>query len=420
MIENIELDNIKDSIFEDYKKLNEYGQEYWSARDFFKILDYIDWRKFLNVIDRAKEACKNSGQNDLDHFVRVDKLVEIGSGDQRNIGDFHLSRYACSLIVQNADPSKRVVALGQTYFAIQTRKQEIQNSNEVLVISQKVIEERIFRFRNCQVMIDRDLAEFYGVETKRLNEQVKRNIERFPDEFRFQLTAEETNELVANCDRFRSLKHSSFSPYAFTEQGVAMLSAVLRSETSVKVSIQIINAFVGMRRFLLQNAEIFQKIENIEINQKEYKIDSEKKFDILFEALDKGTLPPKQGIFYDGQIFDAYALISDIIRTAKQSIIIIDNYSDDTVLTMLTKRNKAVKAVIYTKIISKTLAQDLKKHNCQYDPIEIKELKTSHDRFMIIDNKEVYHFGASLKDAGKKWFAFSVLEIDANDILCKL
>ena len=129
MSENLELEKIKDSIFEDYKKINEYGQEYWSARDFFKILDYTDWRKFVNVIDKAKEACTNSGQDLNDHFVRMDKMVDIGSGAQRNIGDIQLSRYACYLIVQNADPSKTVVALGQTYFAVQTRKQEIQESN---------------------------------------------------------------------------------------------------------------------------------------------------------------------------------------------------------------------------------------------------------------------------------------------------
>jgi hypothetical protein len=293
-------------------------------------------------------------------------------------------------------------------------------SKALTILPQKIIEERIFHFRNTQVMIDRDLAEFYGVETKKLNQQVKRNIERFPEEFRFQLNSDEKNELVTNCDRFESLKHSSSNPYAFTEQGVAMLSAVLRSETSVKVSIQIINAFVGMRRFLLQNAEIFQRIEHIEINQKEYKLDSDKKFDKIFKALDKGALPPRQGIFYNGQIFDAYTLISDIIRTAKKSIIIIDNYADDTVLQMLTKRLKAVKAVIYTQIISKTLAQDLNKHNSQYEPVEIKELKSSHDRFMIIDNNVVYHFGASLKDAGKKWFAFSKLDIDALEIIGKL
>lgn len=130
MNDNISIENIKDSIFEEYKRINEFGMEYWSARDFFKILDYSDWRKFVNVIEKAKISCKNSNQNDLDHFVRVDKLVNIGSGAQRDIGDLQLSRFACYLIVQNADPSKRVVALGQTYFAIQTRKQEIQESNE--------------------------------------------------------------------------------------------------------------------------------------------------------------------------------------------------------------------------------------------------------------------------------------------------
>jgi hypothetical protein len=315
---------------------------------------------------------------------------------------------------------------------------------EDLIISQKEIENRIVILRSEQVMIDSDLAEYYGVETKRLNEQVKRNKERFPKEFCFQLnenefellrsqnvTSEksdlrsqnatsENNELRSQIVTLNKKGGRRYLPYVFTEQGVAMLSAVLKSETAVKVSIQIMNAFVGMRRFLVSNADVFRRIDTLELNQDMFKLDSDKKFDEIFIALDKGALPPKQGIFYDGQIFDAYTLISDIIRSAKSSIIIIDNYADDTVLQMLTKRLKAVRTVIYTQFITKTLAQDLKKHNRQYEPIEIIELKSSHDRFMIIDNKEVYHFGASLKDAGKKWFAFSLLEIDANDILSKL
>ena len=289
-----------------------------------------------------------------------------------------------------------------------------------IILTQKEIESRIVNFRSQQVMIDKDLAEYYGVETKRLNEQVKRNIDRFPEEFRFQLSKDEKNELVANCDRFENLKYSSVNPYAFTEQGVAMLSAVLKSETAIKVSIQIMNAFVGMRRFLINNADVFKRMDSLELNQKTYKLDSDKKFDKIFKALDKGSLPAKQGIFYDGQVFDAYILISDILRTATNSIIVIDNYVDDSVLLLLTKRKKGVKTMIYTKNISKTLKQDLAKHNSQYEPIQIKELKTSHDRFLIIDGKTVYQFGASLKDAGKKWFAFSKLEIDATDITGRL
>ena len=282
------------------------------------------------------------------------------------------------------------------------------------------IQSCIFSIRGMQVMVDRDLAELYQVVVKRLNEQVKRNIERFPKNFRFQLTNAEKNQLVANCDRFKNLKHSSANPYVFTEQGVAMLSAVLRSETAVKVSIQIMQVFVGMRKFMLENAQVFQRLDKIEIRLLQYQGETEDKFNQLFDALETKELQPKQGVFYNGQIFDAYILVADIIRSANKSIIIIDNYVDDTVLQLLTKRKPKVWATIYTKKLTRMLKQDLDKHNAQYEPIGIKKLGTSHDRFMIIDRKTVYHFGASLKDVGKKWFAFSKLDIDAIDIIGKL
>ena len=202
-----------------------------------------------------------------------------------------------------------------------------------------------------------------------------------------------------------------------------MLSAVLRSKTAIKVSIQIIDAFVEMRKFISNNANIFNRLSNVEQKQiaTEVKLlNTNTKIDKVLNALESGDITQKQNIFYNGQIFDAYNLIADIIRTAKKSIILIDNYIDDTVLMLFTKRNKNVTVDIYTKKISKILKQDLKKHNAQYQKIEIKKLTTSHDRFLIIDNKTVYHFGASLKDLGKKWFAFSKLNIDANDIVEKL
>ena len=282
------------------------------------------------------------------------------------------------------------------------------------------IQNRIFTIRNMQVMVDRDLAELYKVIVKRLNEQVKRNIERFPESFRFQLNNVEKNQLVANCDRFKNLKHSSVNPYVFTEQGVAMLSAVLRSETAIKVSIQIMQAFVSMRKFMLENAQIFQRLDKIETRLLQYQGETEDKFNQLFDALETEELQPKQGVFYNGQIFDAYILVADIIRSATKSIIIIDNYVDDTVLQLLTKHKPKVQTTVYTKNLTRTLKQDLNKYNAQYEPIEIKKLSTSHDRFMIIDRKIVYHFGASLKDVGKKWFAFSKLDIDAIDIIGKL
>jgi hypothetical protein len=291
--------------------------------------------------------------------------------------------------------------------------------NEQALVPMKNLQKMIFTVRGIQVMIDRDLAELYQVENKRLNEQVKRNIARFPESFRFQLSDHEKNELVANCDRFEALKHSTVNPYAFTEQGVSMLSAVLRSDTAIKVSIQIINAFVEMRRFLQHNANVFARLDSVERRQITFESETEKNFEKIFQALEAGELP-KQGIFYNGQVYDAYSFVADLIRKANKSLILIDNYVDDSVLTLLSKRKKGVQATIYSKAISKQLALDLKKHNGQYPSITIEVFKEAHDRFLIIDEDEIYHIGASLKDLGKKWFAFSKFESGAVEMLAKL
>ncbi len=261
-------------------------------------------------------------------------------------------------------------------------------------------------------MIDRDLAELYGVTTKRLNEQVKRNINRFPTTFRFQLSDSEKAELVAKCDRFKTLKHSYVNPYAFTEQGIAMLSAVLRSQTAVEISIKIMEAFVEMRRFILNNAAIFQRLEKIEQKQLVY----EHKFDMLFQALESHKIEAKQKIFFDGQIFDAYKFVTDLIKSARKSIVLIDNYIDESILFLFSK-NQNVDVTIYSGKITKQLELDLSKYNAQYRPIKLIKFKRSHDRFLIIDGTDVYHFGASLKDLGKKWFAFSKFDMDAITIL---
>lgn len=289
----------------------------------------------------------------------------------------------------------------------------MNDNSEIIAVGN--IQNMIFSFRVLQVMIDRDLAELYGVPTKRLNEQVKRNLSRFPESFRFQLADNEKIELVANCDRFEKLKHSSVNPYAFTEQGVAMLSAVLHSQAAIEVSIKIMGAFVDMRKFILNNATIFQRLDKIEQKQ----IESENKFELLFQALESNTIRPKQGIFYEGQIFDAYKFVAKLIKGAEKSIVLIDNYVDETILTLFSK-NQKVNVKIYTKNITKQLRLDLDKYNAQYKLIEIKKFNQAHDRFLIIDNKEVYHFGASLKDLGKKWFAFSKFEMNAIEMLGKL
>jgi len=288
------------------------------------------------------------------------------------------------------------------------------DKNQIIPISN--IQNLIFTIRGVQVMIDRDLADMYKVETKVLNQAVKRNLNRFPELFRFQLNEIEKNELVTNCDRFEKLKHSSVNPYAFTEQGVAMLASVLRSETAVKVSIQIMQAFVEMKKFISVNAGIFQRLDKVEQKQ----IETDQKFEQIFKALEDKSIKPKQGIFYNGQIFDAYVFIADLIKSAKKSILLIDNYIDESVLQLFTKRKKNVTVNIYTKNITKVLKQDLEKHNSQYPEISIKKFSKAHDRFLIIDENTVYHFGASLKDLGKKWFAFSKMDLQAMEMITNL
>ncbi len=288
------------------------------------------------------------------------------------------------------------------------------------IIKVENIQKHILTIRNVQVMLDRDLAELYGVKAIRLREQVKRNIKRFPEDFMFQLNNEEVDSMVSQ-NAIPSKQHlGGHLPYVFTEQGVSMLSAILKSSVAVEISVNIIRAFVEMRKFIATNALLFHRIERIETMHQIYQIKTDEKFEQLFKALEDKSIRPKQGLFYDGQVFDAYSLIADIIRSAKKSIILIDNYIDDTVLKLFIKRKKGVKVTIYCKTISKVLEQDLVKYNSQYEPVEIRTLKTAHDRFLIIDEKTIYHFGASLKDLGKKWFAFSKLQMEAKEIINKL
>ena len=275
--------------------------------------------------------------------------------------------------------------------------------------------------RGQQVIIDRDLALLYGVETKRLNEQVKRNIERFPDDFMFQLNKEEV-EILKSQNATSSWGGDRRLPYAFTEQGIAMLSSVLKSQTAVDVNIRIMRAFVSMRRFIATNAQLFQRLETIEYHQLEMKQHQEvtdKRIDEVFKRLD-ANIPPIQGIFYDGQVFDAYRFVSDLMRKAKRSIVLIDNYVDDTVLTLLDKRENGVTATIYTQRISSQFQLDVDRHNAQYPLIEIKLFNKAHDRFLLVDD-EVYHIGASIKDLGKKWFGFTLMrDITATELINKI
>ena len=287
------------------------------------------------------------------------------------------------------------------------------------------ISNKIHTIRGMQVMLDSDLAELYGVESKRLNEQVKRNIGRFPEAFCFQLTENEFEFLRSQIATSKNEKREQrggrrYLPYVFTEQGVSMLSAVLKSKTAVEISIKIINSFVAMRKFLRSNSELFQRLESVEKRQIAYEIKTDDKFEHVFNALENKTLARKQGIFFEGQVFDAYVFVAKLIKQAKKSIILIDNYIDESVLTLLPKRSKNCTAIIYTKVVSENLQLDLKRHNAQYSPIEIRVFKHTHDRFLILDDSEIYHIGASLKDLGKKWFAFSKFEMDVFEIIKRL
>jgi hypothetical protein len=285
--------------------------------------------------------------------------------------------------------------------------------NKGEIIKSIDIKDRIFTVRGMQVMMDRDLAELYGVETKRLNEQVRRNKLRFPEEFCFKLTKKEKIEVVAICDHLENLKYSQYLPLVFTEQGVAMVSAVLNTETSIIISIKIMKAFVSMKRFLQNNADVFKRLDTLEIKQ----IETDEKIGKVLSALESKQLQPKQGIFFNGQVFEAYKLVSDIVRSAEKSIVLIDNFIDDTVLTLFSKRKKGVTLKILTKTLEKKKILDVKKFNEQFPPAEIIKFDNSHDRFMIIDEKDLYHFGASLKDLGKKWFAFSKMDIEVGDMI---
>ena len=289
--------------------------------------------------------------------------------------------------------------------------------NKILIkneISNEEIKYLIYTIRGKQVMLDSDVAMLYHYETKKINQAVKRNIERFPERFCFQLTEEEleimwsqivtTSKLEDN--KYRSKK---YLPYVFTEQGIAMLSGILKSEVAVQVSIKIMDAFVEMRKFMNTNKTLFEKVINIENKMDKKFIEQDKKFDIIFDQLQLEE-NIKQRIFFDGQIYDAYSLIIDIIKKATNKIQIIDNYVDDSVLKMLTKKKNNVEVAILTSNKSNIQNIDIQKFNKEYPLLKVAKTNKFHDRFIVIDNKEMYHLGASIKDLGKKCFGINKIE----------
>ena len=328
------------------------------------------------------------------------------------------------------------------------KKNEIAKVEAAAIQPVEQIESLIITVRGKQVILDRDLARLYGVETRVLNQAVQRNIERFPEDFMFKLTKEEFDNLrsqivTSNEEVLRSQNVTienekkdltsqivisnkrggqRYVSYAFTENGIAMLSSVLRSPMAIATNIHIMRAFNAMRHFIGSQAQVFQRMENIEKNVlalNAHQIDTDKKIEEVFKRLDAGEAKPEHGIFFDGQIFDSYSFINDRIREAKKRIILIDNYIDDSVLKMLDKREKGVTVKLYTNLSFGSLKMDLKKHNAQYAPIDAEQFNRSHDRFLCIDDT-VYLVGASLKDLGKKWFGFSKMGVTTDELISKM
>lgn len=294
-------------------------------------------------------------------------------------------------------------------------------------VTQVDIKNLIYVIRNQQVMIDSDLAVLYQVETGRLNEAVKRNISRFPERFRFQLTKEEYVNLKSQF-AISSLNRNGNTyggrrtlPYAFTEQGIAMLSTVLRSEVAIQTSIRIMDTFVEMRRFIANNALLFERISNVELKQLEYQKQTDEKLEQIFEYISEHE-EASQKVFFDGQIYDAFSLIVSLIQKAEKEITLIDGYVDVGTLNLLSKKNENVSVIIYTQKRTRLTKTDAENFNAQYPILEVKYTKAFHDRFLILDRKTAYHVGASLKDAGKKCFGINLIQDEGiiKDILQRL
>ena len=285
--------------------------------------------------------------------------------------------------------------------------------NEIIILNENDLKNKIYTIRGVQVMLDSDLAEIYGYETKRFNEQVKNNIERFDEDFRFQLTQDEVDVLRSKFSTTNISTMSRSLPYAFTEQGIYMLMTVLKGELAVKQSKTLIRLFKQMKDFVLTNSQLFAEIDSIKkhlIESDLHHKENDKRIDELFTLMEKYKIEEKQGIFFQGQIFDAYAKFESFIQSAKKEIVLIDGYVDLTVLERLAKKQKGVNVLLYTDSKTKITNLDVQKFNAQYPTLTLNFTSKMHDRFLIIDNSVLYHIGASLKDLAKKCFAFEILD----------
>ncbi len=278
-----------------------------------------------------------------------------------------------------------------------------------VIASDKAIKSLIYVVRGNQVMMDSDLAALYQVETKVFNQAVKRNVMRFPDSFRFQLTDDEYRDLKSQIVTSNGRGGRRYLPYVFTEQGIAMLSAVLNSDIAIQVSIHIMTAFVEMRKFLVNNAVLFERISNVELKQLEYQKKTDERFEQVFDYIAEHE-EVKQKIFFEGQNYDAFSLLVKLVGNAEKSIILIDNYVDVGTLNILAKKKRNVNVCIYTMRQTKLTPVDVRNFNRQYPKVEVKYTGAFHDRFLIVDGGRAYHIGASLKDAGRKCFAISLME----------
>lgn len=291
--------------------------------------------------------------------------------------------------------------------------------NEIIILDENDLKNKIYTIRGVQVMLDSDLAQIYGYETKRFNEQVKNNIERFDEDFRFQLTDDEVkivsrSKISTLNDEPQGRGHNiKYNPYAFTEQGIYMLMTVLKGELAVKQSKTLIRLFKQMKDFVLTNSQLFAEIDSIKkhlIESDLHHKENDKRIDELFTLMDKYKIEERQGIFFQGQIFDAYAKFESFIQSAKKEIVLIDGYVDLTVLERLAKKKKGVNVLLYTDSKTKITNLDVQKFNAQYPTLTLNFTSKMHDRFLIIDNSVLYHIGASLKDLAKKCFAFEILD----------
>ena len=293
----------------------------------------------------------------------------------------------------------------------QTGENMVQGNKQLpnMESSEVTIKNLIYVVRGQQVMMDSDLAMLYQVETKVFNQAVKRNLERFPEKFRFQLTKEEYDSLRSQFVTSNGKGGRRYMPYVFTEQGIAMLSAVLRSDIAIQISIKIMDAFVEMRRFLTSNALMFEKINEMEVKQLAFQKSTEEKFDKIFHYISEHE-ESLQKIFFDGQIYDAFSLLVDLVSKAKKKLVLIDNYVDVGTLNILAKKKSDVEVIVYTVRKTRLSEADVNNFNQQYPTLEVKYTGVFHDRFLIIDDTCAYHIGASIKDAGKKCFGISLIE----------